>query len=541
MRICRTQGRYRGPDRRKRVERPPAVPLTEMVRHSGLILVGVMVPTVLVWRSEAGLPAVAAVWQSLAGMGFVAAGGTLIISWKVGGRAAPGWLGIGLVDMGVLTLAYSRLDALTTGASPLANPYGRLIPALFAAVPILAALGSAEVEAHLKPLHAVVVSVPVGLFSLVLLGVVTGWNGAGPATVAVTRAGAGLTWLVLALLALVTRRRNPAVGVWLAGVLLVMGLAQVLAAALGIGWISSVLMSGGYLAGASLGLTAGVWELRWTLRGQERYSLDLRSVASRLHQELQAERAGLDEQLHDLRNAVAGVRLADATLRRHAGRLDEVTRARLADAVSSELSRLQALIEPHPAVGRAPQLLGEAFGPVVATARAAGMDVRVDLGGLCACGDRGALGQVLQNLLANARRYAPGSPVRIVGRRRSDRVEVRVVDHGPGVPADERDAIFGRGFRGSTAARQPGSGLGLYGARRLATEMGGALYVEEAAGGGACFVLDLPAALRRHPEPGAGRFAIPAGLPAATSGTRAFGRSLRWSAGPSRTGEKVER
>ncbi len=541
MQISRTHGPYRGPDRRKRVERPPAVPLAEMVRQSGLILAGVMVPTVLVWRSEAGLPAVAAVWQSLAGMGFFAAGGALLISWKVGGRAVPARLGVGLVLLGVLTLAYSRLAALTTGASLLANPYGRLIPVLFAAVPILAALGSAEVEAGLKPLRTVVVSAPVGLFLLVLLGAVTGWSTAGPATVAATRAGAGLTWLAMAVLAVVARRRNPEAGPWLAGVLLVVGLVQVLAAALGIGWVSSVLMSGGYLAGASLGLTAGVWELRWTLRSQERYSLDLRSVASRLHQELQTERAGLDEQLHDLRNAVAGVRLADTTLRRHAGRLDEVARAALAEAVSSELSRLQALIEPQRAVGRAPQLLEEAFGPVVSTARAAGMDVQVDLGNLCVWGDRAALGRVLQNLLANARRYAPGSPVHISGRQLSDRVEVRVVDHGPGVPPDERDAIFGRGFRGSTAGRQPGSGLGLYGARRLAAEMGGALYLEEATGGGACFVVDLPASLRRHPEPGAGQIPIPAGRPAPAPGPRGRGRSRRWSPGPSRDAEKVER
>lgn len=87
--VAGMNGRYRGPDRRKRLEDTPAVPITQLIKQVGLILGGVMVPSVLVWRSEAGLHTVSQVLQSLAGIALVGAGGALLICWKIAGRAVP--------------------------------------------------------------------------------------------------------------------------------------------------------------------------------------------------------------------------------------------------------------------------------------------------------------------------------------------------------------------------------------------------------------------------------------------------------------------
>ncbi len=73
-------------------------------------------------------------------------------------------------------------------------------------------------------------------------------------------------------------------------------------------------------------------------------------------------------------------------------------------------------------------------------------------------------------------------------------VIVRVVDHGPGVPADERDRIFDRFRRGHDARRRAGSGLGLAIVRQAAHAHRGTVTVEDTPGGGATFVLRLPVA-----------------------------------------------
>lgn len=502
LHVAGINGRYRGPDRRKRLQEPPVAPTTELIKQVGLILAGVMVPSVLVWRSDAGLHTVSQVLQSLAGIALVGAGGALLMCWKIAGRAVPAWLGLAFADLGILTLAYGRLVTLASDETALTNPYGRLIPCVFAAAAVLAALRSPEVEAALNPIQAVLVSAPLGLVLLAVLGLATGWHAASGWTLMVTRSVCAAIWLATALLAFLARRRHPAVGPWIWVFLAVMGCAQGVAAVLGTDVAASAVLSVGYLTAACLALTAVIWELRWTLKGQERHTLDLRSVVDDLHQQLQTERQGLEEQLHDLRNAVSGIRLADATLRRAAARLDGETRARLADTLTAELSRLQALIEPDRALRLAPLSLEETLDPVLDTARTAGMDVDADVAGIAVVADRDALSQVLQNMLANARRYAPGSPVSVRAGLHPDGVRIKVSDEGPGVPGDERDTIFERGVRGSSAGDVPGSGLGLYVARRLMEEMGGDLYLEERPAGGACFVLQLPASL--HPASGAG-------------------------------------
>jgi PAS domain S-box-containing protein len=106
--------------------------------------------------------------------------------------------------------------------------------------------------------------------------------------------------------------------------------------------------------------------------------------------------------------------------------------------------------------------------------------------------------QIVVALLDNACLYSPAdTPIEVELDQEGDEVRVRVVDHGPGIPRDQREAIFEQFHRleDPLTMQTGGVGLGLFIARRLAEAMHGTVMVEDARNGrGATFVLQLPAA-----------------------------------------------
>jgi two-component system sensor histidine kinase KdpD len=109
------------------------------------------------------------------------------------------------------------------------------------------------------------------------------------------------------------------------------------------------------------------------------------------------------------------------------------------------------------------------------------------------------------NVLENARRHSGGHPVSVRARAvrslgapnadqgAGDRVIVRVVDRGPGIPPAQLERVFEPFYRAGTAAGgQRGSGLGLAIARGFAEANAGSLHVESLPGQGATFVFELP-------------------------------------------------
>lgn len=107
--------------------------------------------------------------------------------------------------------------------------------------------------------------------------------------------------------------------------------------------------------------------------------------------------------------------------------------------------------------------------------------------------DAGLVEQMLQPLLENACHYGR-TRVEVDARTNGDTATIAVRDDGPGITADERDAIFEPGRRGSAGQERPaGSGLGLALALRLAQSAGGRIRVEKT-GSGAGFLLELPLA-----------------------------------------------
>lgn len=138
--------------------------------------------------------------------------------------------------------------------------------------------------------------------------------------------------------------------------------------------------------------------------------------------------------------------------------------------------------------------------------------VEADADAPLALADRGAVAQVLLNLVINAadavraqgggrvgvrvgpaaaRTRAGEPPEAARARRRFDAVEVRVEDDGPGIAPDDRERIFDPFF--TTKDPGEGTGLGLSNALRIAEQLGGRLDLDVERARGACFVLRLPA------------------------------------------------
>jgi signal transduction histidine kinase len=109
-------------------------------------------------------------------------------------------------------------------------------------------------------------------------------------------------------------------------------------------------------------------------------------------------------------------------------------------------------------------------------------------------GDYIQLQIAVRNLIENALLYAPpDKPLEINVSANLGQVRVRVRDYGQGLMPDEFERIFDKFYRGRSARRIPGTGLGLPICRGIAEAHGGRLWAEHAPGGGVAFVLSLPA------------------------------------------------
>jgi PAS domain S-box-containing protein len=130
------------------------------------------------------------------------------------------------------------------------------------------------------------------------------------------------------------------------------------------------------------------------------------------------------------------------------------------------------------------------------------LGVRFELGAAedaVALGDEDRLLQVLTNLMSNGAKFSPkGAAVTVSAVRRDGAVRVSVADHGPGVPDEFRDRIFGKFAQadGSDTRSKGGTGLGLSISRAIVEKLGGTMGYESTSGKGATFFFELP--LRRE-------------------------------------------
>jgi PAS domain S-box-containing protein len=99
--------------------------------------------------------------------------------------------------------------------------------------------------------------------------------------------------------------------------------------------------------------------------------------------------------------------------------------------------------------------------------------------------------QIFDNLIGNAVLYAGGGPIEVRGERVDRVVRLSVRDHGPGVPAEEKERIFDLFYRGAAGRGVIGTGIGLATVRKIARLYGGRAWVEDAPVKGSRFVVEL--------------------------------------------------
>ncbi len=203
---------------------------------------------------------------------------------------------------------------------------------------------------------------------------------------------------------------------------------------------------------------------------------------------------------HELRTPITTLRLSSDLLGRE-GLDDEQRRDHLA-RLQEQTTRLSCIVESVLAYARLDRCRISAVpvrtGEVVDRIRHAlpdppGVEASSEVLDAMVLCDPDGVERIVLNLIDNARKYAPDTPVTLQIRADARTVSVRVRDRGPGIDAAHARRVFGAFERGTHAgdSNAPGLGLGLSLARELARAMGGDLRLVPVEGPGACFELTL--------------------------------------------------
>lgn len=225
------------------------------------------------------------------------------------------------------------------------------------------------------------------------------------------------------------------------------------------------------------------------LRGvAERQSQRLEVQAQQLEEALNLQKTFLAETSHELRTPLTALLGYLRRAEREAGGSQVLQDAqRVAENMTRLVNDLLQLSR-----GELVQNIERHFVNLGNVLRQVGRDygVRAEVPDCEIVGDPGRLGQVFMNLVTNAVRVSGGADkVYIEMQTRPGEVEVRVVDHGPGVPDHVKPRIFDKFYRGKEAGS---AGLGLTIAQQVVTAHGGSIDVLDTPGGGATFRVRLP-------------------------------------------------
>jgi two-component system, OmpR family, sensor histidine kinase ChvG len=246
-----------------------------------------------------------------------------------------------------------------------------------------------------------------------------------------------------------------------------------------------------------------------------------KAMTGALYRRIEASEKFAADVAHELKNPLAAARSTAEAL---TYAKTEEDRAVLVGEIQSELKRLNRLINDVSNASRldaelarqsmafvdcrtiltnVSNIFRDMFGPD-------GHNIRLIFEGtgngsdLTVYGNEGRLGQVMTNLIDNALSFSPeGGTVTVRALRRNNKVEIKIEDEGPGIPADKLDAIFKRFYSDRPATdskRGKNSGLGLSISREIVISHNGEIFAEnippKLTGGppaGARFTVRLPA------------------------------------------------
>ena len=268
-------------------------------------------------------------------------------------------------------------------------------------------------------------------------------------------------------------------------------------------------LAGGIAAAVTAATVVAGARLRW----QDMHRLQATTTELERERDLGKRRADvLASVSHDLRSPLAGVVLQASMLQEQAEEEGREELIALAAGVTRGATRAALLVDELLDFARMEsggmQLDIEPL-EISAVVKEAVEDVRIarpsftveiddqTVGDELVPGDEERLRAVFRNVMDNAVRYGK-APYRVRVVPDGPRVDVHLEDSGPGIPETERAAIFQKYERGSTAAGNKGTGLGLYFSRELVALHGGTLAAGTSLMGGADFVVSLPRSVNGH-------------------------------------------
>lgn len=228
----------------------------------------------------------------------------------------------------------------------------------------------------------------------------------------------------------------------------------------------------------------------------ESFNMMLRALAeSRERQARLVTDAG-----HELRTPLTSLRtnveLLMASMAPGAPKLPEGEMDALRSDVIAQIEELSTLVgdlvdltrEEAGGVIHEPVDLGEVVERSLERVRRRRNDIEfdVDMAGWQVWGDAAGLSRAVLNVLDNAAKWSPPGGRVEVRLRQVDptHAELVVADHGPGIPVNERQLVFERFFRSTSARSMPGSGLGLAIVKQVVVKHGGVLRIEDTVPGG---------------------------------------------------------
>ena len=212
---------------------------------------------------------------------------------------------------------------------------------------------------------------------------------------------------------------------------------------------------------------------------------------------------------HDLLQPITAARLFVAALRTQVPAADDAVDTlekidlslRRAEGLLSELREIARLDsgtqQPQPAPFALDALLRELYAACLPAAQGKGLELRLRSSALWLHGDRALIYRALQNLLGNAIKYTRRGRVLIGARRRPGRVELQILDQGPGIAVADRSRVFEEFERAGARVDEDGEeglGLGLAIVRRLARLLKHPLRLHSEPGRGSLFALSVPRA-----------------------------------------------
>jgi two-component system, OmpR family, sensor histidine kinase KdpD len=257
-------------------------------------------------------------------------------------------------------------------------------------------------------------------------------------------------------------------------------------------------------------LTAGDHETLRTIADQITVAIDSHALAAQADradtlQDVDALRTALLQAVsHDLRTPLATIKAYVSGLRQPDVTWTPEELAEAHAAIDTECDRLNRLVSNLLDAGRLqagalavairPTAVEEPIAAAASQLPSSRVKLDIPAGLPLVCTDPTLLERALANLLTNADRHSPSMvPIVVDAQLVGDRVHVRVVDRGPGIPEDQRESVF-QPFQRLHDTTSEGTGLGLAITRGFIDATGAALSLDDTPGGGLTATIVLPLA-----------------------------------------------